>query len=138
MKPKKKLTLQVFETGKTSFYKKRITFNTLFLCLFLHKQFEELMRLSNKEIESKILSFEGWSYKSGQISKEFQFKDFRQALNFVNKVGAAAEEANHHPDIFIHSWNKVRISLSTHDEGGVTQMDIQLAKLIQSIQKKFL
>ena len=106
--------------------------------LIFDKQFEELMRLSNKEIESKILSYEGWSYKSGQISKEYLFKDFQQALNFVNKVGEAAEKENHHPDIFIHSWNKVRVSLSTHDEGGVTQKDIQLAKIFQSIQKKIL
>lgn len=96
------------------------------------------MRLSNTEIESKILSFEGWSYKSGQISKDYQFKDFKQAMAFVNKVASAAEEANHHPDIFIHSWNKVRISLSTHDEGGVTQKDIQMAKAFQTIQKKLL
>lgn len=94
------------------------------------------MRLSNKEIESKILSYEGWSYKSGQISKDYQFKDFQEALIFVNKVASAAEKANHHPDIFIHSWNKVRISLSTHDEGGVTQKDIQMAKVFQTIQKK--
>lgn len=96
------------------------------------------MLLSNEEIKIKIHSLDGWIHDSGQINKEFQFKDFQRALDFVNQIGAAAENLNHHPNIFIHSWNQVRITISTHDMGGVTQKDIQLAEQIQSIQKTFI
>jgi len=86
--------------------------------------------LTSEEIKNRIKEFTGWEFKEKQIGKEFQFKDFPEALNFVNKVGAIAEEMNHHPDIFIHSWNKVNITVSTHDKGSVTENDFQLAKKI--------
>lgn len=86
--------------------------------------------LTSEEIKNRIKEFSGWTFKEKLIGKEFQFKDFPEALNFVNKVGAIAEEMNHHPDIFIHSWNKVNITVSTHDKGGVTENDFQLAKKI--------
>ena len=65
--------------------------------------------------------------------KEFSFPDFKTALTFVNKVGELAEAANHHPDINL-SWGKVLISLSTHDEGGITEKDRRLAKDIDGIE----
>ena len=60
-------------------------------------------------------------------------KDFKSALEFVNKVGAEAESMDHHPDILMHSWNKVKISVSTHSEGGVTEKDFKLAGKIEGI-----
>jgi 4a-hydroxytetrahydrobiopterin dehydratase len=93
------------------------------------------MALLNKdEINKKLSSFSEWTFEKRQIGKEFQFKDFAEALNFVNKVGAFAEEMNHHPDILLHSWNKVKITVSTHSEGGVTQKDFKLAEKIESIK----
>jgi len=89
--------------------------------------------LTSEEINSRIKELSGWSFKENQIGKEFQFKDFSEALNFVNKVGEFAEELNHHPDIFLHSWNKVNITVSTHDKGGVTESDFQLAKKINDL-----
>lgn len=89
--------------------------------------------LTSEEINNRIKEFSGWKYLENQIGKEFQFKDFAEALNFVNKVGAFAEELNHHPDIFIHSWNKVNITVSTHDKGGITEKDFQLAKKINCL-----
>ncbi len=89
--------------------------------------------LTSKEINNRIKEISGWEYLENQIGKEFQFKDFSEALNFVNKVGAIAEEMNHHPDIFLHSWNKVKITVSTHDKGGVTENDFQLAKKINDL-----
>jgi len=89
--------------------------------------------LISEEINSRIKELSGWSFKENQIGKEFQFKDFAEALNFVNKVGAIAEELNHHPDIFLHSWNKVNITVSTHDKGGVTENDFQLAKKVNEL-----
>ena len=67
------------------------------------------------------------------IAREFTFADFRAAVAFVDRVADAAEEQNHHPDILIHGWNKVRLTLSTHSEGGVTDADFQLAGRLDSL-----
>ena len=91
--------------------------------------------LNKKEIEEKLNTITGWEFKNGQIGKEFELKDFKSALQFVNSVGAEAEEMDHHPDIFIHSWNKVKITISTHSAGGVTENDFKLAKKIEKILK---
>lgn len=92
--------------------------------------------LSDNQIKEKLISIPEWSFESNQnnIAKEFQFKNFMETLDFVNKVGSFAEEMNHHPDIFMHSWNKVKITISTHSEGGVTEKDFQLAEKIESIK----
>ncbi|MCZ7611969.1 MAG: 4a-hydroxytetrahydrobiopterin dehydratase [Ignavibacteriaceae bacterium] len=84
--------------------------------------------LNQDEITKKLSSISGWKLEENQIVKLFQFKDFAEALSFVNKVGAEAEKMDHHPDIFIHSWNKVKITISTHSEGGITKKDFQLAE----------
>ncbi|MGA9586095.1 MAG: 4a-hydroxytetrahydrobiopterin dehydratase [Terracidiphilus sp.] len=67
-----------------------------------------------------------WQIESGELVRTFLFKDFRASLAFVNKVGDLAENAGHHPDIDIR-YNKVRLALVTHDAGGVTQKDFDLA-----------
>jgi len=90
--------------------------------------------LNKDEISKKLSSFPEWDFEKRQIGKEFKFKDFAEALSFVNKVGTFAEEMNHHPDILLHSWNKVKITVSTHSEGGVTQKDFKLAEKIESIK----
>lgn len=93
--------------------------------------------LSKDEINKKLSTFPGWKFENNQIENEFQFKNFAEALSFVNKVGAFAEEMDHHPDIFLHSWNKVKITVSTHSEGGVTQKDFTLAeKIVGTIPRK--
>ena len=91
--------------------------------------------LNQNEIEIKLKNLSGWNYKSNQIGKEFKFKDFKSALEFVNEVGKQAEMMNHHPDIFLHSWNKVKLTVSTHSEGGVTEKDFKLAEKIESLVK---
>jgi 4a-hydroxytetrahydrobiopterin dehydratase len=73
-----------------------------------------------------------WPKTNGAISKSFDFPDFRTALDFVNKVGALAETANHHPDIQL-GWGKVTISLTSHDKGQVTDKDYDLAKEIDAL-----
>ncbi len=90
------------------------------------------MKLNNEEINKKLESFNGWNFKDDSVSKEFKFKSFLNSINFVNKVAQIAEDANHHPDIKI-SYNKVTITLSTQDEGGVTEKDINLARKINSL-----
>jgi 4a-hydroxytetrahydrobiopterin dehydratase len=68
-----------------------------------------------------------WRRDGGAIVRDLKFKDFAGAMGFVNQVAEAAEEANHHPDILVHGWNQVRLTLSTHSEGGLTQNDLDMA-----------
>jgi 4a-hydroxytetrahydrobiopterin dehydratase len=75
-----------------------------------------------------------WREEGEAIVRDYEFKDFAGALAFVNRVGEAAEEANHHPDILIHGWNKVRLTLSTHSEGRVTDADHAMAERIDGIE----
>lgn len=91
-----------------------------------------------KEEEYKdILESElnGWGVTDEKVlEKEFEFKDFKEALAFVNRVGELAESENHHPDIYLHDWNKVTISLSTHSIGGLSVNDFIFAsKLMPKI-----
>jgi len=90
--------------------------------------------LTKDELTKNLSSLTGWKDEGKEISKLFQLKDFAEALSFVNKVGAEAEKMDHHPDIFIHSWNKVKITISTHSEGGITKKDFQLADKIERIK----
>ena len=88
---------------------------------------------SQEEINQNLKKVAGWNFANEQIQKEFQLKDFNEALSFVNKVGQIAEAMDHHPDIFLHSWNKVKISVSTHSENGITNKDFELAIKIESM-----
>lgn len=73
-----------------------------------------------------------WSIEDKEIKREFDFESFQEAIDFVNKVAEIAEEHNHHPDICIF-YNKVRLTLSTHKAGGLTEKDFVLASLIDKI-----
>lgn len=88
--------------------------------------------LSKDVVEKNLTDLTNWIFSNNQIEKEFSFKDFIEASSFVTSVGLEAEKMDHHPDILIHSWNKVKISTSTHSEGGVTEKDFQLAIKIES------
>ncbi|HUX60270.1 MAG TPA: 4a-hydroxytetrahydrobiopterin dehydratase [Ignavibacteriaceae bacterium] len=90
-------------------------------------------KLTVVEINENLKSLPSWVYSENKIEKEFKVKDFVSALSFVNKIGAEAEKMDHHPDILIHSWNKVKIFLSTHSAGGVTANDFNLANKIEKI-----
>jgi 4a-hydroxytetrahydrobiopterin dehydratase len=92
-----------------------------------------LEKLSESNINEKLTNLKGWEYKNNLIGKEYELKNFKEALGFVNKVGEHAEEMDHHPDIFLHSWNKVKITISTHSAGGVTENDFKLAEKIEKI-----
>lgn len=74
-----------------------------------------------------------WEIENRKLCKEFHFKNFKEALNFVNHVAKIAEEMNHHPDILIHSYKKVFISLITHSKNQVTDLDYQQATKIDLI-----
>ena len=68
-----------------------------------------------------------WELVDGALEREFRFRDFAEALAFVNRVGAAAEEADHHPDVWIH-WNTVTLRWWTHVRNAVTERDVEMAK----------
>ena len=88
---------------------------------------------SEQEIRQGLEQLEGWHVEDGSLVLERKLEDFAGALNFVNGVGALAEAANHHPDILLHGWNKVRLVLSTHSEGGLTAADFSLAGEIDGL-----
>jgi len=82
--------------------------------------------LADSEIKSKLVAVPDGQIESGELVRTFLFKDFRGSLKFVNEVGELAEQAGHHPDIDIR-YNKVRLALVTHDAGGITEKDFDLA-----------
>lgn len=84
-------------------------------------------RLSDTDIKTKLADLPGWSKQGDSIEKDFKFKDFAAALQFINAVGAEAEQMDHHPDLFLHDWNHVKMTLSTHSAGGITENDFELA-----------
>jgi 4a-hydroxytetrahydrobiopterin dehydratase len=82
--------------------------------------------LSAEEVASRLGALPNWQIENGELTRTFGFKDFVTALAFVNRVGERAEEAGHHPDIDIR-YNCVRLGLVTHDAGGLTAKDFELA-----------
>ena len=89
--------------------------------------------LSDQEIERRLAGGEWRRHDGETIAREWTFMDFGAAMAFVERVADAAEAANHHPDILVHGWNKVRLELSTHSEGGITEADFALAARIDQL-----
>ena len=89
----------------------------------------ERRKLTPDEVLKKLDSLDGWSADGDAIKRRFAFKNFAESLDFVNKVGAVAEDADHHPDITF-GWGYAEIATTTHDRGGVTDVDFDLAKKI--------
>jgi 4a-hydroxytetrahydrobiopterin dehydratase len=93
--------------------------------------------LSDIVLNELLLDLPDWTLVDSKpartIVREQSTANFASAIGFVNAVAILAEAMDHHPDILIYGWNKVRITLSTHDQGGLTELDIQLAKKIEGI-----
>jgi len=90
-----------------------------------------MSRLNQDQINSNLSKLSGWSFENDEIQKQFQLKDFIEALSFVNAVGMESEKMDHHPDILMFAWNKVKITISTHSAGSVTEKDFSLAQKIE-------
>jgi 4a-hydroxytetrahydrobiopterin dehydratase len=88
--------------------------------------------LSDSDI-ARRLDESQWARKGDEIVREWKFDDFAAAMAFVNRVAEIAEEANHHPDILLHGWNKVRLSLTNHSAGGLTQADFEMAERLDGL-----
>ena len=88
--------------------------------------------LSIKDIHERLEELKDWELLGHEITKEFHFNDFKEAIEFVQKVGEEAERIKHFPDIYIRN-NKVIINLTTHEDGGLTFEDFKLAKIIEQL-----
>jgi 4a-hydroxytetrahydrobiopterin dehydratase len=91
-----------------------------------------MARLENEEIESRLERLNGWSREGEAITKEFDNGDFKGSVDFVNRLTPEAEEMNHHPDLEI-SWDTVKVTITTHSEGGLTVGDFELAAKIDAL-----
>jgi 4a-hydroxytetrahydrobiopterin dehydratase len=90
-----------------------------------------MSRLTDEEIARAVVQTP-WDREGDALARELRFADFAAAIDFVNRVAELAEAVNHHPDILVHGWNRVRLTLSTHSEGGITQADVDLASAIDA------
>jgi 4a-hydroxytetrahydrobiopterin dehydratase len=89
-------------------------------------------KLSEEEIQGRLAGG-AWRREEETIVRDFKLADFAAAMAFVNRVAELAEQADHHPDILVHGWNRVRLQLSTHSEGGLTEADFALAAEIDGL-----
>lgn len=89
-------------------------------------------KLAAEEIAERIRELKSWAVEGENLKKRFAFENFAEALEFVNGVGAIAEELDHHPDITF-GWGYAEFAITTHDAGGLTANDFELAKRIEGI-----
>ena len=92
----------------------------------------ELTQLPRETIEKELKEMPGWAIVEGKLHKDFQFDDFNQAFGFMARASMHIEKMNHHPEWF-NVYNKLSVDLTTHDAGGITQNDINLAKILNSL-----
>ena len=88
---------------------------------------------SDEQIEEHLAASQ-WRREGNAIVRDFTCENFARAMSFVNAVADASEAANHHPDILVHGWNKVRLTLTNHSAGGLTEADFQLAGAIDGLR----
>jgi 4a-hydroxytetrahydrobiopterin dehydratase len=88
--------------------------------------------LSDEEIEQRLASLDGWEREGDAIVKSFENDDFKGSVGFVNEVMPVAEDMGHHPDLEI-SWSTVKVSITSHSEGGLTANDFDLASRIDAL-----
>ena len=88
--------------------------------------------LNKKKIVKKLEDLDGWIYLNNTLSKDLKFSTYIDSIEFINKIAKKAEQLNHHPDMLV-GWCKSKISLTSHDMGGVTQKCIDIAAFVDSI-----
>lgn len=95
------------------------------------------MKLSEAEINAALKQMTGWAVKGDKITKQFQFGDFGDAFAFMTRCAIEIEKRDHHPEWF-NVYNKINVELTTHDAGGVTDKDIELAGIMDKVAALFL
>ncbi len=93
----------------------------------------EAVKLTETQIAEAVASLDGWELQDGKLHRQFEFKTFVEAWGFMSRVALLAEKMNHHPEWF-NVWNTVRIDLSTHEVGGLSNFDVELAKKITALR----
>jgi len=91
-----------------------------------------MMKLSQTDIDEELKSLSDWSVVNEKLHKEFLFESFNQAFGFMTRAAMEIEKMNHHPEWF-NVYNKITIELTTHDAGGITKNDVNLAKILDSL-----
>ena len=93
---------------------------------------EELRALDPVEIEARLRSLDGWEHRAGMLRREFVFANFVEAVGFMTRAAIHAERLNHHPD-WSNLYNTVRVALETHDVGGISHLDFELASTMNGL-----
>ena len=91
-----------------------------------------MIRLSQIDIDKELKNLSGWNVVNEKLHKEFQFDSFNQAFGFMTRAAMEIEKMNHHPEWF-NVYNRITIELTTHDAGGITKNDVNLAKILNSL-----
>lgn len=91
-----------------------------------------MMRLSSEKISEELKNLPGWTVKDEKLHRDFEFESFNQAFGFMTRAAMEIEKMNHHPEWF-NVYNRISVDLMTHDAGGITDNDIQLAKILNSL-----
>jgi 4a-hydroxytetrahydrobiopterin dehydratase len=95
----------------------------------------QLPRLTEAELNAALHALDGWQLRGGKLHREYQFEDFVHAFGFMATSAIAVEAMNHHPE-WSNVWNKVVVDLTTHDSGGVTVKDVELAHKLEAIARR--
>ncbi len=94
-----------------------------------------IQKLGDAEIAARLKTLDGWTLEHGKLHRELKFADFSEAFGFMTRVALAAEAMNHHPEWF-NVWSTVRIDLTTHDAGGISERDFELAAKIDAFAER--
>ena len=92
-------------------------------------------KLTDTELQSALGQLSGWTVQSGKLHREYKFPDFAHAFGFMATAAVLIEEMNHHPE-WCNVYNRVTVDLTTHDSGGITQNDVELARILENIAGK--
>jgi 4a-hydroxytetrahydrobiopterin dehydratase len=88
-------------------------------------------KLDQAEIREALAELRGWTLEDGKLHREYRFRDFNEAFGFMTRVALEAERRNHHPE-WSNVWNRVVVDLTTHDAGGLTTNDVELARVMEA------
>ena len=95
-----------------------------------------IMAMMKEDAEEHLKKVEGWKLVNDSIEKNYKLTNFRQAIEFINKVADVADAENHHPDILLWNWNNVKLTITTHAIGGLSKNDFVLAAHVDQIKLK--
>jgi 4a-hydroxytetrahydrobiopterin dehydratase len=96
-----------------------------------------MKKITDAEIDAKLAGMAGWSLRGGKLHREFKFPDFRHAIEYMMAAVPGIDKLNHHPE-WANVYNRVTVDLTTHDAGGITQRDFELAALLEETVRKVL